>query len=275
MKLESNLVFCKLGGSIITDKTRPETVRQDVLARLARELAGSLAARPHLRLVLGHGSGSFGHVAAQRHGTRNGVRDRQAWFGFAQVASSAARLNRFVARALLDAGIPAWSLQPSASARCRDGELQSLALTPVRTALAHGLVPLVYGDVALDDSRGGTIISTEQVLAYLARRLRPARILLLSAADGVFEANPFQVADASPVPVITPGNWDSVRAGLGGSHAADVTGGMRTKVEIMLSLVRDLPGIEVRVVSGMRSGALETAVLATNGPESGTVIRGD
>ncbi len=31
----SELVFVKLGGSLITDKTRPATVRQDVIARLS------------------------------------------------------------------------------------------------------------------------------------------------------------------------------------------------------------------------------------------------
>jgi isopentenyl phosphate kinase len=61
------IVLVKLGGSLITDKTRPETVRAETLARLASEIAGAFPACRE-RLVVAHGSGSFGHVAAERHG---------------------------------------------------------------------------------------------------------------------------------------------------------------------------------------------------------------
>lgn len=33
---EHRLVFIKLGGSLVSDKTKPETLRKDVLARIAR-----------------------------------------------------------------------------------------------------------------------------------------------------------------------------------------------------------------------------------------------
>ena len=59
------LIFLKLGGSLLTDKTRPQALRPDVLGRLAGEIAAALAARPALWLLIGHGSGSFGHVAAR------------------------------------------------------------------------------------------------------------------------------------------------------------------------------------------------------------------
>ena len=59
------LVFLKLGGSLITDKTQPYTVRPDKLADLAAQINRSLQTQPSLRLILGHGSGSFGHTAAK------------------------------------------------------------------------------------------------------------------------------------------------------------------------------------------------------------------
>ncbi|NIV31979.1 MAG: uridylate kinase, partial [Anaerolineae bacterium] len=78
----SELVFVKLGGSVITDKTRAETARPDLIARLAGEVASALAKQADLKLVLGHGSGSFGHMVARRFGTREGVHDADAWRGF-------------------------------------------------------------------------------------------------------------------------------------------------------------------------------------------------
>jgi isopentenyl phosphate kinase len=267
------LVFVKLGGSVITDKNRPETDRPEVIARLANEVAGALARRPDLRLVLGHGSGSFGHFVAQLHGTRQGVRTRTQWQGFAEVATVAAVLNRIVTEQFLEAGVPTWSLQPSASAWCQAGDLVSLATRPIAYALEQGLVPLIYGDVALDELQGGTIVSTEQIFVYLARRFRPDRLVLVSAVDGVFDGDPLRDPSARHIPEITETNWAGVRAALGGSHATDVTGGMRTKVEDVVNLVRELPGLTGHLISGERQGALESVLLDPAMPAGGTVIR--
>ncbi len=118
-------VFLKLGGSLITDKRQPETPRADVIRRLAEEIAQAQRANKDLRLVVGHGSGSFGHVFGQRYGTRDGVRTAEGWYGFAATGDAAARLNRLVVEALLAAGIPAWSIQPGATLRCRRGVIEA------------------------------------------------------------------------------------------------------------------------------------------------------
>jgi isopentenyl phosphate kinase len=269
----SALVFVKLGGSVITDKTQSETARPDLIARMAREVASALAQRAELKLVLGHGSGSFGHMVARRFGTREGVHGADAWRGFVEVATVAARLNRIVVDAFAGVGIPVWSVQPSASAHCEGGVLKSMELAPVIEALDHGLVPVLYGDVALDRSQGGTIISTEQIFAYLAHRLRPDRVILVGTVDGVFDADPLNEPAARRIPEISAENWPSVRALLGGSHGTDVTGGMLAKVEEMISLARQMPGLEIQLISGESVDALETALLRSRSPLSGTIIR--
>jgi isopentenyl phosphate kinase len=201
------------------------------------------------------------------------VRSPADWQGFAEVATVAARLNRIVTDAFLAAGVPIWSLQPSASAQCRAGEIVSLAVAPVEAALAAGLIPLVYGDVALDHVQGGTIISTEQIFAFLARRLHPARLILVGAVDGVFKGDPLRDPSARPIPEISEENWTAVRAALGGSYATDVTGGMLDKVEEMVALAREQPGLSVHLISGQRAGALEAALSHSAEASGGTVIR--
>lgn len=250
-----NPVFVKLGGSLITDKKRPQTPRPDVMGSLAAEVWQILDAAPDLALLLSHGSGSFGHWVGRRYGTRAGVRGREGWIGYAQVAAAAARLNRLVSDAFLKAGVPVLSLQPSASARCRDGRLVSLDVEPIRRALDERLVPLVYGDVAFDAIRGGTIISTEEILGYLAGILRPRRILLLGETDGVYGP------EGSVVPLITPQNIRAMEESLGRSEGVDVTGGMLGKVQQMLNLVQEQPGLEVHIFSGVEPGLLSRALL--------------
>ncbi|HNT75017.1 MAG TPA: uridylate kinase, partial [Anaerolineae bacterium] len=80
--MDEKLVFVKLGGSLITDKRERATLRSGVLPRMAHELREALTASPDLRVLLGHGSGSFGHWEAKRYGTRQGVTTTEQWRGF-------------------------------------------------------------------------------------------------------------------------------------------------------------------------------------------------
>ncbi len=257
----SNLMFLKLGGSLITDKTGTEQLRTDVLGRVAAEIAAARAANPAMQLVLGHGSGSFGHVAAARHHTRQGVETIEQWQGFAEVSDAAARLNRHVIAALLAAGVPAVAFQPSASAVCRDGQITTMPIeNTIKAALGAGLVPVVYGDVAFDDTLGGTIVSTEEVMSFLADSLQPRWLLLAGETDGVYDAQGVVVEriSADTLPDLLPA--------LGGSRGTDVTGGMVGKVSQMLDLAAEHDGLGIRIFSGLKPGLLTTVLQAPDRP---------
>jgi isopentenyl phosphate kinase len=243
-----------------------------VLTRLAAEIVAALADRPDLRLLIGHGSGSFGHMAARKHNTRAGVTSPEGWRGYAETARAAARLNRLVVDALWEAGVPALAIQPSASAQCRDGELLALAERPVRVALDHGLAPVVYGDVALDRVRGGTIISTEEIFAWLAPRLAPQRVILVGEVAGVLSADPASGVAGELIAAITPDTLPDLAQALGGSRGVDVTGGMVAKVAAMLALAQAVPALAaIQIISGLVPG-LVRAVLADPDLRAGTRI---
>ena len=260
------LFLLKLGGSLITDKTKPRTPRLEVIARLAEEIASACAQNPDLQLVVGNGAGSFGHVPAKRYGTRQGVHTPQEWRGFSEVWRDAATLNRLVTDALHAAGLPAIAFPPSACVTARDGQVASWDLSPMRRALEAGLLPVIQGDVIFDTVRGGTILSTEDLFDHLARFLRPRRILLAGLEPGVWADYP---ACTRLVEQITPTSLGQIAAGLGGSHAADVTGGMESKVHQALGLVQAIPGLEVLIFSGDQPGAVQRALL---GERIGTTL---
>lgn len=246
------LTFLKLGGSLITDKRGQQAYRPEVMARTAAEIAAAYT--PSQPLLIGHGSGSFGHVTAQKYGTAQGVHTASDWQGFAEVSRVARRLNALVLEALCEAGLPVLGFQPSASARCEAGKLISMESDLINLALARRLVPLVHGDVAFDAVRGGTILSTEALFFYLAERLQPARILLLGETDGVY------AADGKVIPRITPHNFGEVAAALGGSDGTDVTGGMLAKVQAMLALVAQVAGLQVQIMGGTEAGQITAAL---------------
>jgi isopentenyl phosphate kinase len=272
--MEFNLIFLKLGGSVITDKNREATARQEVIRQIAREIHHALLhstsnsiSNSTLSLLIGHGSGSFGHFAARKFG----YGEPGNWRAYAETGAAAARLTRIVTDVFLAEEVPVVAMQPSASARCRDGMLIDLAIEPIRTALAHHLIPLVHGDVAFDETRGMTIASTEIIFTYLAPILKPSRIVLAGIVEGVFTADPLKDSSAQLIREITPANFAHIESQLRGSHGVDVTGGMLDKVKKMVDLVQREPTIHVHIVSALRAGVIERALTRTDFDE-GTII---
>jgi isopentenyl phosphate kinase len=265
--LNQRPVFLKLGGSLITDKSQPRTVRREILARLSHEIAGVRETTPGLKLVLGHGSGSFGHMTASLYRTRDGVAGERAWSGFTEVWQVARELNTVVMSALYQAGVPAIAFPPSAAAIANNGKVFAWETRPLQLALDAGLLPVIYGDVVFDRVRGGTIISTEELFAHLASTLSPQRILLAGSEPGVWLDYPLCTHLAE---VITPEDLPELSSSLKGSANTDVTGGMLAKVELAVNLVQTLPELEVIIFSGLEAGLLGRA-LSTDPP--GTHIR--
>ena len=264
--MNGRLVFLKLGGSLITVKDQPHTPRLDVLERVAQEIALACAQDQALHLVLGHGSGSYGHAAASRYNTRQGVKSGASWKGFVEVWRQAAELNHLVMHALEGAHIPAIDFPPSSMVMGRERKVEHWNLAPLSRALENGLLPVVYGDVVFDTVLGGTILSTEDLFSYLARQLKPNCLLFAGLEPGVWADYPHK---SHQLKEITPAIFPQVAAGLKGSSATDVTGGMLDKVQQVISLVGELPGLQGMIFSGETPGNVQRALL---GEALGTVI---
>ncbi len=265
------LIFLKLGGSLITDKTQPYTPRLDIIEDIALQISTALKEQPDLRLVLGHGSGSFGHVAASEYHTREGFVPRASpllhrqrdkteenyWKGFAEVWYQASALNRFLMKALNKTNVPSIALPPSANVIASDGRVTIWETTAIRMALAAGLTPVIYGDVVFDEVRGGTILSTEDLFGFLARALNPERILLAGLELAVWEDFPDRTRK---IETITPQSFNEIKAGVGKADGADVTGGMESKVTQMLNLVQQNPDLKIQIFSGAESANILRAL---------------
>jgi isopentenyl phosphate kinase len=266
MSTSPNLVFIKLGGSLITDKHSPRTPRREIIKMLAGTIQSALERDPDLQLVIGHGSGSFGHTSAARHGTRDGVKSREGWLGFLEVWRDARELNRIVIEIFSEIGLPVIAFSPSATTLAADGRVAAYSLDGIQSALVNGLIPVIHGDVVFDQKRGGTILSTEELFVHLAGQLSPRRILLAGLEPGVWADFPICSALVS---LITPVTLPEIEGKLRGSAAVDVTGGMFQKVMTMLELVKQVAGLEVLIFSGEDEQAW---IAALEGEEAGTLI---
>lgn len=259
-----DLVLVKLGGSLITDKRKRETLRPKILSMLASEIK---EASKKKKLIVGHGGGSFPHYPAKRYKTNEGIINSQSLKGFCLTHDAAARLNRIVVKSFLKAGINAVSLQPSAFMLCKNGKIISSEIGPIKEMLRHKIVPVPYGDAAVDLKKGITIISTEQILAELAIKLRAERIIVAGIVDGVFTSDPLKDSEAKLIPRITMENFHEIKEMLSGSHGVDVTGGMLSKVKEMLALADK--GIKSQIIGAKTPENLKKAIL---GKHVGTLI---
>ncbi len=259
-----DLIFLKLGGSLITNKDQPESARVEQIEILLSQIAAWREANPLSRLLLGHGSGSFGHHAAARYGTRGGVRTAEEAEGFQQVWLSARRLNQIILDQARAFNLPLISFPPSASITSDNRKILTWNLQPITRALEMDLIPLIYGDVIADLSLGGTILSTEELFVHLAHALHPNRILLAGKEEGVFADFPHNQHLIRQIP-----SHADLTDSLQGSASQDVTGGMLTKVQSMQALCRDLPDLTVNIFSAVSPGTL---LQALNNCGIGTLI---
>ena len=263
-----NLILVKLGGSLITDKTRPFTPRLDIINRLAREIHEARE-KEKIKLIIGHGGGSFPHKPAKDYRTNEGIINKESYKGISLVQDAASQLNKIIVKSFIEADENAISVQPSAGLISEDGRIREWYLEPIKEMLKHDLLPVPYGDVALDVKKGCCIISTEEVLNHLAKKLGSKRIILVGIVDGVFTSDPQKNPNAKLIPEINSKNYEQIKKYLGGSAGIDVTGGMLHKVEEMLELAKF--GIESEIINGEKEGYLKRALSGERG--LGTVIR--
>lgn len=253
----NKLIMVKLGGGVITDKNVHYGLREDVLARLAGEIAEGYRELGETKLIIGNGAGSFAHFSAHKYRTTEGFVDENSRIGMGWVRHDAVKLNQIVFEQLLSAKVPVFSYSPSSLMSISQRKTKKIFIDPVFDGLAMGIVPLVYGDVMVDETRGCDVYSTERVFdefAIVLAKEYKVRVIHVSAEEGVYktgQASIFDVIDAS--------NFNEVKQHLGGSKGVDVSGGMLHKVEECLTLTK--LGVESLIVSGMIEGRVRDSML--------------
>jgi isopentenyl phosphate kinase len=247
------MILLKLGGSVLTDKSRYKVARGDAIRRLCAEC---VAARDPLLLV--HGAGSFGHIVAREFKLRHGAASPDAWRAASQVHADVRELDAMVLAALREAGAAAFSVGPWGFARLRDGALVHIDLSPLLLAPASS-VPVTFGDIVADETRGVGIVSGDELMVRAGAALReagePVDAVFALAADGVLDEEgkliPTLARDAR-VPTFAKSSASTKGA------AVDVTGGLAAKVAAARSLAAS--GARVRFVNGLVPGRLAQAL---------------
>jgi isopentenyl phosphate kinase len=243
----------KLGGSVVTHKSRLRTPNREAMTRLAKEVA---TADPR-KLIIVHGAGSYGHPLAKEYDIATGYISPRQLAGFSLTHQAMIELNKLVVETFLDAGVPAVSISPSSFIITEDQRIVSVNFSVVARCLELGFVPILYGDAVLDSARKFTILSGDQLVVRLAIDLGANRIIFGVDVDGVYTANPKLTREAHLIGELSLGQIQGMLK-VGEALSTDVTGGMLGKIREAGIAVE--AGVDVQLVNALAPGVVYDAL---------------
>ena len=241
------MIILKIGGSILTNKDSIESeVDSESLKRIALEIKSSLD-NSFKELIIVHGAGSFGHPPAKKY--KIGERFEESEYpqkriGFCEIQNAVKKLNMLICEEFINEGLPVVAIPASSFMTATNKRITQGNLDSFKRYLAKGFIPVIYGDVVLDDELELCVISGDQIIQYLAINLNPDRVILGTDVDGVYDKNPKTHDDAIFFDKFS--SLDDLET-LEGTTNVDVTGGMVGKIKELLYLA-DL-GIESKIIN--------------------------
>jgi len=248
----SDMILLKIGGSVLTDKSRPTTMRKDNIKMVARQIAA--AKTSHLILV--HGAGSFGHPQVVKYLSK-GLSASGLWRTHLAVCS----LNTAFVDELQSQGAATLPIHPLNTMTLDAGRIAHFDTSALNLMLDNKISPVLHGDVVMDRSNGFNVLSSDQIVAFLAQKMRPKKIGVGSDVEGIIYAN-------KKLKYLDPDQFEKYRHEIQGSRSTDVTGGMLHKVVELVEIAKS--GIESIIFDATCDGNV-TRFLTSN-DNIGTVI---
>ncbi|HEC81430.1 MAG TPA: isopentenyl phosphate kinase family protein [Thermoplasmatales archaeon] len=257
------MILVKLGGSVITDKNRRNTVRRKVLNRLSKEIK-----KAEKEIIIVHGAGSFGHIYAEKYFLNKGYINGKQKKGFAITHQNVRLLNNIVLESLINAGIPAVSIPPISFVKLKNKKLHHCEESWFKDSLNLGLTPVTFGDVVFDTKLGFNICSGDLLMVALSAKFKPERAVFVIDEEGIYSANPKLEKTAKLLKNLSVEELTKVTT-PSNTHA-DVTGGMMGKIESIKEIAAI--GVEVWVVNGNKRDRIYRAL--TGKKTKSTIIKG-
>lgn len=251
------LTVLKLGGSLITDKTKPYVVRKDILESAAREIKECISEGLIQSLILLHGAGSYGHPLVLEHQLHKGFQSTEQILPLAKTQEKVNELRHIIVKQFHEVNIPMVLLHPSSMMTSEKMKMTNYFLESLRGFVSLETVPLLGGDILIDSVMGWSVGSGDQLAVILSKELGAKKLIFASDVAGIYEADPKQNPDASPIERINLNELDKTLEKMGEFGIADATGTMKGKLKsIVLAKSLIEKGLDVGLLSMMEYGTL-------------------
>ncbi len=241
------MILIKLGGSVITDKSKPFFFKKNNVDRLAYEIK-----KADQQIILIHGAGSFGHILAKEYTLSDGFSEKKQLYGMSATLAKVQKLNTMLLEVFLAHSLPVVSLPPHTYLQLADQKPTPTEFKVFEQYLKQGFIPVTFGDVVLDTHRGFTICSGDLLMYMFAEHFSPEKVVFVVDEDGLFTANPKIDKNAQFIEQTTGTTLKSFST-VANSHA-DVTKGMQGKLDIISAIAK--LGIDTILVNGNKDKRL-------------------
>ncbi|MCK5592373.1 MAG: amino acid kinase, partial [Candidatus Pacebacteria bacterium] len=104
----------------------------------------------------------------------------------------------------------------------------------IKKYLNLDLIPVLHGDVLIDNKNKFSVLSGDQMIYFLAKELKADRVIMGTDVDGVFDSNPKTNKKVTLYTVINKNNVKKIK--VHETNSIDVTGGMGGKINELLQL---------------------------------------
>ena len=246
------MILIKLGGSIITNKEKPLSVRRKTIDNLTKSLK-----KIKEPIVIIHGGGSYGHYWSVKYDMHTKER-KYDLRGVAIVKNSMIELNKIILDSFLKNRLNPYCLPPT------DFMTRNKPITKkvkeVEKISKSGLIPVTFGDALWYGQNKTFILSGDKIMTHFAKILKPKLCIFALNEDGVY-------SDLKSKKLIheLKGERPSIS-----ENKMDVTGGMTRKIEEASKIAK--MGMNVFFVNGNKPERIVKAV--KNRKFEGTVFRG-
>ncbi|MFX1503622.1 MAG: type 2 isopentenyl-diphosphate Delta-isomerase, partial [Promethearchaeota archaeon] len=249
LKLKSinEIILLKLGGSLLTDKNKPFSLREEVLERCLSQIIES-----NKLIVLIHGGGSFGHPIAKKYQISQGLNDsvEDQIIGLSKTHEVMNKFNSIIIGKLLDKGYPAISIQPSTIFIKEFNQITMKTIEPIEKLLELRIMPVLYGDIILSWDSYFSILSGDQIILKLCEKIQNykiSKVIFAIEEDGIYikdngrgklalKLNSKDLADLKLAEL---------------DQKIDVTGGIQSKLETIKDILNF--SIPVQIINGLKN----------------------
>ncbi|MFW9770801.1 MAG: type 2 isopentenyl-diphosphate Delta-isomerase [Candidatus Thorarchaeota archaeon] len=243
---ESNkLYLLKLGGSLLTDKNDPFSLREDVIDSTIEQIIKS-----HQKLILIHGGGSFGHPLAKEFQISKGFNPliKDQLIGLSKTHEAMNRLNSLIINKFIAKNYPAISIQPSTIFIQDENTISFESFNSIDIMLNLGILPVLYGDILFTKDGSFSILSGDQIIFELCKKYQKSikKVIFAIEEDGIFIKD---TDHKQLVLEIASSELNDIKLAKF-DEKIDVTGGIKGKLKI-IKRIAEL-NIPVQLINGLK-----------------------
>ena len=259
------VIIIKLGGSILTDKKTPNSIREKVINSLISQISDNYHTSTQPKIILIHGAGSFGHPIANSFSIQNGLNQTipNQILGLAKTHQSVKNLNNKIVDSFLSRDIPVLSLTTSSVFFQRETDLNFSGFNHIQSLLDLGIIPVLFGDILIHGSNNFSIISGDRVIYEICNsfsssnntKYKIEKIIFCFDKDGIIISN--EEKDSTVIQIIKSKDLDHLSL-KNFEDSIDVTGNIKGKLHEIKKICE--LGIPVQLINGQKPDLLIKAL---------------